>query len=109
MTEEGSPDFVWSYTYHIWCRTSDRAALGRKVYRGDARGPLEFLRPEFNEARDPGPPTADLFERAPARPQPVEVVPTPEPTGIPATIGSVTAIGELEYRVIAVNTEGELL
>ncbi|MBV9148806.1 MAG: hypothetical protein JO024_03000 [Candidatus Eremiobacteraeota bacterium] len=109
QTEEGFPDFIWSYTYHIWCRTLDRAALGRKVYRGDARGPLEFLRPEFNEARDPGPPTADLFERAPVRPQPVEFVPTPEPSGMPATIGSVTAIGELEYHVTAVNTEGELL
>jgi len=109
QTEQGYTDFVNSYTYHIWCRSSDRAALGRKVFRDDARGPLEFLRPEFNQARDPGPPTADVFERAPARPQPVEVAPTPEPTGMPAVIGSVTAIGELEYHVIAVKTEGDLL
>jgi len=109
LTEQGYPDYVNSYTYHIWCRTSDRAALARKVFRDDARGPLEFLRPEFNQARDPGPPTADVFERAPLRPQPVDVVPTPEPSGIPATIGSVTAYGELEYHVTAVNTEGDLL
>ncbi len=108
-TAQGYPDFEWSYTYHIWCRTSDLAALGRKVYRGDARGPLEFLRPEFNQARDPGPPTADVFERAPAHPQSIDVVPTPEPSGIPATIGSVTSYGELEYHVTAVRTEGDLL
>ena len=109
LTAQGYPDYVNSYTYHIWCRTSDRAALGRKVFRDDARGPLEFLRPEFNEARDPGPPTADVFERAPERPRPIEVAPTPEPSGVPAVIGSVRAIGELEYHVTAVNTEGNLL
>ncbi|MBV8363265.1 MAG: hypothetical protein JO193_01740 [Candidatus Eremiobacteraeota bacterium] len=109
LTEQGYPDYVNSYIYHIWCRTSDRAALARKVFRDDARGPLEFLRPEFNQARDPGPPTADVFERAPLRPQSIDVVPTPEPTGIPATIGSVTSYGELEYHVIAINTEGNAL
>jgi len=109
LTEQGYPDYVNSYTYHIWCRTLDRAALARKVFRDDARGPLEFLRPEFNQDRDPGPPTADVFERAPAHPQPVEVAPTPEPTGLPTVIGSVTAYGELEYHVTAVTTEGSTL
>jgi hypothetical protein len=108
-TEQGYPDYVGSYSYHIWCRNSDRAALGRKVFRDDARGPLEFLRPEFNQDRDPGPPTADVFERAPVRPQPVEVAPTPEPAQAPAIIGSVTAYGELEYHVVSVTQEGELL
>ncbi|MBV9277800.1 MAG: hypothetical protein JOZ97_06155 [Candidatus Eremiobacteraeota bacterium] len=109
MTEQGYIDYTSTYKYHIWCRTSDRAALGRKVFRDDARGDLEFLRPEFNQDRDPGPPTADVFERAPVHPQPVEVVPTPEPVSVPAVIGSVTAYGELEYHVTAVNTEGNLL
>jgi len=109
LTEEGYPDYVGSYTYHVWCRSSDRAALGRKVFRDDARGPLEFLRPAFNEPRDPGPPTADVFERAPAQPQPIEVVPTPEPLQMPAVIGSVTAFGELEYHVLSVTQEGNLL
>ena len=108
-TEQGYHDYAESYIYHIWCRTSDRAALGRKVFRDDARGDLEFLRPEFNQDRDPGPPTADVFERAPAHPQPVEIAPTPEPVSVPAVIGSVTAYGELEYHVTAVNTEGNLL
>jgi hypothetical protein len=109
LTEQGYVDYVDSYTYHIWCRTSDLAALGRKVFRDDARGDLEFLRPEFNQDRDPGPPTADVFERAPVHPQPVEVAPTPEPVNVPAVIGSVTAYGELEYHVTAVRTEGDLL
>lgn len=109
LTEQGYPDYVGSYTYHVWCRSSDRAALGRKVFRDDARGPLEFMRPAFNEPRDPGPPTADVFERAPAQPQSVETVPTPEPVGIPAVIGSVTAYGELEYHVLSVTREGDVL
>ena len=109
LTEQGYPDYTATYSYHIWCRTSDRAALGRKVFRDDARGDLEFLRPEFNQDRDPGPPTADVFERAPAHPQPVEIAPTPEPAALPAIIGSVTAYGELEYHVTSVTTEGSLL
>jgi hypothetical protein len=110
--DDGYPDLVNSYTYHVWCRTSDRAALGRKVYRGSARGTLEFLRPSFNEPWDPGPPTADLFEPAPLHPHtsPREFVPTPEPTGsLPPTIASVTALGEFDYRVTNIVTEGHLI
>ncbi|MGZ3504919.1 MAG: hypothetical protein ACXWNK_03765 [Vulcanimicrobiaceae bacterium] len=109
----GYPDYANSYTYHIWCRTSDRACLGRKVFRDDARGPLEFLRPAFNEDRDPGPPTADMFEQAPLHPHPVDYVPTPEPSaqvGEPLEIiGSVKAVGETEYRVTNTVVEGDLL
>ena len=108
--DDGYPDLVNSYTYHIWCRTTDRAALGRRVYRGSARGTLEFLRPSFNEPWDPGPPTADLFEPAPAHPHtsPREFVPTPEPTGsLPPVIASVTVLGEFDYRVTRVADEGD--
>jgi hypothetical protein len=107
--DDGYADLLNSYTYHIWCRTSDRGALGRRVYRGSARGTLEFLRPSFNEPWDPGPPTADLFEPAPVHPHtsPREFVPTPEPTGkLPLTIASVTALGEFDYRVTRVANEG---
>jgi hypothetical protein len=110
--DDGYPDLVGSYTYHIWCRTYDRAALGRKVYRGSARGTLEFLRPSFNEPWDPGPPTADLFEPAPAHPHtsPREFVPTPEPTGsLPPVIASVTVMGEFDYRVTNIVTQGNLI
>jgi hypothetical protein len=108
--DDGYPDLLNSYTYHIWCRTTDRAALGRRVYRGSSRGTLEFLRPSFNEPWDPGPPTADLFEPAPIRPHtsPREFVPTPEPTGsLPPTIASVTALGEFDYRVTRIANEGD--
>ncbi|MBV8245960.1 MAG: hypothetical protein JOZ38_08575 [Candidatus Eremiobacteraeota bacterium] len=106
----GFPDYVDSYTEHIWCRTSDRAALARRVYRDDYRGDMTFERPAFNEPRDPGPPTADVFEKAPATPHPVEFVPTAEPSGNnPAVIATVRAFGELEYRVTNVAIEGREL
>jgi len=110
--DDGYPDLLNSYTYHIWCRTYDRAALGRRVYRGSSRGTLEFLRPSFNEPWDPGPPTADLFEPAPLHPHtnPREFVPTPEPTGtLPPVIATVTAMGEFDYRVTRVADEGDLI
>jgi len=110
--DDGYPDLVNSYTYHVWCRTMDKAALGRKVYRGSARGTLEFLRPSFNEPWDPGPPTADLFEPAPVHPHnnPRDFVPTPEPSGpLPLTIATVEALGEFDYRVTNIADEGRLI
>ena len=109
--DDGYPDLLNTYTYHIWCRTLDRAALGRRVYRGSSRGTLEFLRPSFNEPWDPGPPTADLFEPAPVHPHtnPRTFIPTPEPTAgnLPLTIASVTVLGEFDYRVTRVAVEGD--
>lgn len=111
-TDQGYPDVVNSYTYRIWARTSDRAALGRRVFRDDyAYGP-EFMRPAFNEDRDPGPPTADLFEPAPARPRPVSEVPTPVPEpagGSPLVIGRVETFVESDYRVTRLAYEGDLV
>ncbi|MBV9440044.1 MAG: hypothetical protein JOZ24_08655 [Candidatus Eremiobacteraeota bacterium] len=106
----GYPDPVGSYTKHIWVRNSDRAALTRLVFRDEARGDLTFDRPAFNEPRDPGPPTADVFEPAPARPHPVEEVPTPEPHYTPLpVIGGVRMLVEFDYRVDSVETEGDAL
>jgi hypothetical protein len=106
----GYPDPVDSYTMHFWVRNTDRAALRRQVFRDDYRGPLTFDRPAFNEARDPGPPTADVFEPAPARPHPVSEVPTPEPHYTPLpVIGSVRALFESDYRVDSMQTEGDQL
>ncbi len=106
----GYPDYANSYTNHVWVRNADRAALSRRVFRDDARGPLTFDRPAFNEPRDPGPPTADVFEPAPVRPHPVEEVPTPEPhyTPIPV-IGGVRTLVEFDYTVTRVDTEGDTL
>ena len=53
--DDGYPDLLNSYTYHIWCRTYDRAALGRRVYHGSARGTLEFLRPVLQRTVGSGP------------------------------------------------------
>jgi hypothetical protein len=107
LTDQGYPDYVNSYTDHIWCRTLDLASLKRRVFRADARGPLVFDRPAFNEARDPGPPTADVFQPAPAHPHPVEFVPTPEPlqTAL-SVIGSVSVAGEFDYDVESIDIEG---
>jgi hypothetical protein len=107
-TDRGYPDPVGSYTLHVWVRNVDRAALTRKVFRDDYRGDLTFDRPAFNEDRDPGPPTADVFEPAPARPHPVSEVPTPEPHYTPLpVIGSVRALFESDYRVDSLNVEGD--
>ena len=106
----GYPDPVGSYTVHVWVRNLDRAALTRKVFRDDARGELTFDRPAFNEARDPGPPTADVFEPAPARPHPVTEVPTPEPNYTPLpVIGGVRTLVELDYTVQTLEVEGDEL
>lgn len=106
----GYPDPVGSYTLHVWLRNTDRAALTRYVYRDEARGPLTFDRPAFNEDRDPGPPTADVFEPAPARPHPVSEVPTPEPHYTPLpVIGGVRTFIESDDRVAALATEGDQL
>jgi hypothetical protein len=108
-TDRGFPDYAESYTYHIWVRNLDRAALGRKVLIAPAMGFPEFMRPAFNEDRDPGPPTADLFEPAPAKPHPVSDVPTPEPQATQfKQIGSVTVTGEYDYYVDSVVVEGNL-
>lgn len=107
-TNYGYEDPLGTYTVHYWVRNSDRAALMRKVYRDDYDGDMTFDRPALNQPRDPGPPTADLFE--PAHPQPIDVVPTPEPTAAPLkTIGAVVAYGESEYKVPKMTVEGDQL
>jgi hypothetical protein len=106
----GYPDYANSYTAHYWVRSLDRAALTRKVFRDEARGELTFDRPAFNEARDPGPPTADVFEPAPARPHPVAEVPTPEPRDTPIpVIGGVRTFLEADYHVDNVAVEADEL
>ncbi len=111
LTDQGYPDYAESYKEKVWVRSSDRAALSRRVYRSINRGELVFERPAFNEDRDPGPPTADLFEPAPLHAHPISFVPTPEPSAEAAlpVIGVVTTVGEFDYRVDSVETEGDEL
>jgi hypothetical protein len=110
LTEQGFPDYANSYKEHIWVRSSDRAALSRRVFRSINRGQMTFERPAFNEARDPGPPTADIFEPAPAHPHPISFVPTPEAAETaPPLIGAVSVVGEFDYHVVSVETVGDQL
>lgn len=110
MATNGYPDLADSYIDHVWIRNGDRAALRRRVFRDFARGDMTFDRPAFNEARDPGPPTADVFEAAPARPHPVSDAYTPEPHYTPLPIiGGVRTLVELDYHVDSVDVEGDEL
>ncbi|GAC1355261.1 MAG: hypothetical protein NVSMB31_15680 [Vulcanimicrobiaceae bacterium] len=104
-TEFGYVDYAGSYSNRVFLRSSDRAAMTRLIGRDDFRGDPVFDRPAFNEARDPGPPTADVFEPAPVHSRPVEFVPTPEPNA-PTQIGTVRSVGETQYRVSKVALEG---
>jgi hypothetical protein len=60
---DGAPDFENSYTLKIWCRTSDRSALARRAWKGKAYGEMQNLTVMFDKEVDPGPPTADMFEK----------------------------------------------
>lgn len=112
LTEEGYPDVTGSYTFHVWVRSSDRAGMARHVFRDNYEYPPEFQRPAFNEDRDPGPPTADIFEPAPLHPRPISEAATPEPKSTPsdlAIIGRITSVGEYDYRVVSQeNTADEI-
>ena len=59
----GIPDFENSYALKVWCRTADRSALLRRLSNGVARGELQHVTVMFDRALDPGPPTADMFEK----------------------------------------------
>jgi hypothetical protein len=123
---EGYPDYANSYTFHIWERSSDKAALGRQIsYLGGTgqiswEGPPEFMRPQLNaldappghpELADPGPPTADLFQPAPLVRHPITWVPTPEPTNGPQlpVIAREQIQFNLDYRVTSVGIKDGLL
>lgn len=109
-TDRGYPDYAASYTYHIWTRTVDNASLARKIFRLGAIGDLEFQRPAFNEDRDPGPPTANIFAPAPLRKTTVFEVPTPEPIASDLrVIGRTATASDYDYHVDSLVTDGNLL
>jgi hypothetical protein len=110
LRNDGYPDVTGSYVFHVWVRNNDRAALKRQVFRDDYEYPPAFDRPAFNEARDPGPPTADVFEPRPLKPHPIGDAYTPEPgsSAVPV-IGRVRSLIEYDYRVTRVAYEGDLV
>jgi hypothetical protein len=98
------PDFMNSYEKRVWYRSSDGAALTRRFAAGRARGPLEFERPRFNGPLDPGPPTANIFDRAPPAAAPPDATPEPEDPPL-RTIGSVSATVESDYHAKIVDAD----
>jgi hypothetical protein len=103
----GSPDFANSYALKIWCRTSDRSALTRRAWNGRADGALENITVAFDGLVDPGPPDADIFERALFAPRPSGAPATPEPTDSPLpVIGGVVVATDYDYRVTKLARDG---
>ena len=110
MTDYGYPDYDNTYQVDYWCRTVDRACLKRKLYHLGAIGRMRYERAAFNEDYDPGPPTADIFQRAPATPRPKAFKPTPEPAFTPLpTIIVVKALYDPDYEIVDVTRDGGLL
>jgi hypothetical protein len=107
-TNYGYPDYANSYTDHVWYRSYDHAALERRETELGDIGHMRFERPLFNQATDPGPPTADVFEPAPLHTLAPNFVPTPE-ASLPPVIVTVRARGEFDYRVTEVDREGDEL
>ena len=104
----GAPDLENSYTMKIWCRSADRRALMRKVWNGKPYGDLLGDTIAFDGYVDPGPPTADVFEGAlyvRATPGPL-ASPDPAATALP-TIGSVSVLANVDYRVTRVTRDGD--
>ncbi len=101
----GRPGLADAYTLRVWCRTADRAALARSVRGAVADGPLTFVRPAFNQAVDPGPPTADIFERNAFAPAAAAAAAETPPAEIP-TLAVVAVHVETDYRVERVESIG---
>jgi hypothetical protein len=100
------PDFENSYTLKIWCRTADRSALTRRAWKGKAYGSLQNITVAFDEVVDPGPPTADIFERALYGPKPAsEATPQPDESPLPV-IGAVSVNTDYDYRVTGLRRDG---
>ena len=110
LTDYGYPDPLDTYSFNVWCRTYDDACLEREEFTLGAHGPMTLKRPAYNIADDPGPPTADIFQPAPAKMPTVNDIPTPEPTGaLPKTIASIQVLGEFDYDVKSATLEDGLL
>jgi hypothetical protein len=104
----GAPDFENSYTLKVWCRASDRSALTRRAWRGVAYGSIGNITVAFDGYVDPGPPTADIFERALFAPRPSPAPTRPEPSDSPLpVIGGVVVSTDYDYRVTALRRDGE--
>ncbi|HEX3467828.1 MAG TPA: hypothetical protein VHT05_07115 [Candidatus Elarobacter sp.] len=119
-SRDGTPDLENSYALKVWCRTSDRSALTRHAWRGSGYGSIANVTVAFDGYVDPGPPTADIFERALFAPHTARTVshagasPAPEPesplpesseTPLPV-IGAIVVAHDYDYRVTGVEQDG---
>lgn len=104
---DGVPDFENSYTLRIWCRTADRSALTRRMWNGKPYGGMDSITVAFDGVVDPGPPTADIFERALFAPPSPLPAPDPSPLSLP-TIGSTSVTKDFDYRVVRADRDGTL-
>jgi hypothetical protein len=102
----GIPDLENSYELRIWCRASDRNALLRRAWNGVAYGALINETILFDRYVDPGPPTADIFERGLFGRAPPAPTPDAQQTQLP-TIGAVTLVRDYDYRVTRRVREGD--
>jgi hypothetical protein len=116
----GAPDFENSYTLKLWCRTADRSALARKAWKGKAYGDLENVTVMFDKAVDPGPPTADMFEkrlfgasgaRRDAPPVPATSPDAGATADAPTTLPEIGRVGarDGDYRVVRVARDADLI
>jgi hypothetical protein len=108
-THGGAPDFENSYTLKIWCRAADRSALARRAWRGAGYGSIANITVAFDGYVDPGPPTADIFERglfAPKRAPGAPPTPAPSDSPLPV-IGGVVVATDYDYRVTELHDDGD--
>jgi hypothetical protein len=107
-THVGTPDFENSYTLKVWCRSSDRSALTRRAWRGVAYGSIGNITVAFDGYVDPGPPTADIFERALFAPRRSSAPAAPVPSDSPLpVIGGVVVSTDYDYRPTLQHDDGE--
>jgi hypothetical protein len=100
----GELDLENTYTDKVWCRAADRSAMLRRMWHGTAVGEPRSETIAFDERVDPGPPTADLFERSLFGAAPP--APAPQQSQAPL-IGNVTTRVELDYRVTRATRDGD--
>jgi hypothetical protein len=92
-------DMRGSYRDRVWYRTRDGLALTRRFAGKRAVGPLRLERPAFDAAKDPGPPTVDLF----ALPL-LSEAPAPTAADVPV-IGRAATRAEYDYAVTSATLE----
>ena len=110
LTDRGAFDYAESYSGELLGAQFRSRRTQTPCIPLRRPSPPQFERPAFNEERDPGPPTADIFEPAPKKPTLFSDLPTPEPAGEGLkTIGTIKVSSEYGYYVYSLVVEGNLV